>query len=182
MIVIGVAPGLKALTYSVLDIQRGLPAVVVDKDVLLGPRLPSRDDGPGFLKALVDLGKKAYVHHLIMEVVLERALVPLGHRSQKPRGLLVIGPACNPKEPPEHVAAVRVMLGALAAQFSVQADEVDEPRMQALLLPSPRESWFRVANRSLDMPLDTDDRKIVLAVAIGLAGSAIARREGREPL
>lgn len=178
MIVVGVAPGLKALTYSVLEIRANRPAVVIDKDVLLGPKLPGRDDEAGFLKALVDLGKKAYVHHLIMEVVLERALVPVGSRAVRPRGLVVIGPACNPKEPPEHVAAVRVMLRALVGKFSVPVGDVDEPQMQALLEPSPRESWLRVANRSIEEPLDTDDRKIVLAVAIALSGSVLAARAG----
>ncbi len=179
MIVIGVAPGLKALTYSVLEIRQNAPPTVLDKDVLLGPKLPGRDDEAGFLKALVGLSKKAYVHHLIMEVVLERALVPVGHRIQKPRGLLVIGPACNPKEPPEHVLAVRVMLRALAGQFTVPVEDVGEADMQQILEPSKRESWFSVANRTIDEPLDTDDRKIVLAVAISLTGGVLARQSGR---
>ncbi|HMG13070.1 MAG TPA: hypothetical protein VK571_07840 [Gemmatimonadaceae bacterium] len=179
MIVIGVAPGLKALTYSVLEIRPSVRPTVIDKDVLLGPKLPGRDDEMGFLKGLVELGKKAYVHHLIMEVVLERALVPVGHCIARPRGLLVIGPACNPKEPPEHVMAVRVMLRALAGQFGTPSEDMNEAQMQALLEPTPRESWFRVANRTIDEPLDTDDRKIVLAVAVSLAGGLRARREGR---
>lgn len=178
MIVIGVAPGLKALTYSVLEIRQSGPAVVLDKDTLLGPKLPGREDEAGFFKSLVDLSKKAYAHHLVMSVVLERALIPIGHRSVRPRGLVVIGPACNPKEPPEHVAAVSVMLQALASTFGARVDHVDEAQMQALLEPSPRESWLRVANRSIEEPLDTDDRKIVMAVAISLAGRVIAQRQG----
>jgi len=175
MIVIGVAPGLKALTYSVTEFRPNERPSVIDKDVLLGPKLPGRDDELGFLKGLVELGKKAYVHHLIMEVVLERALVPVGHRIARPRGLLVIGPACNPKEPTEHVMAVRVMLRALAGQFGAPAEDLTEPEMQEILEPSPRESWFRVANRTIDERLDTDDRKIVLAVAVSLAGGARAQ-------
>lgn len=167
MIVIGVAPGLKALTYSVLEFQPELPAVVVDKDVLLGPKLPGRDDEPGFLKGLVDIAKKAYVHHLILEVVFERALVPFG-RAPKPKAALAIGPPCNPREPPEHVAAVRVMLTHLAQRFSLPVTQIGEPRMQRTLSASPHESWIRVSNRRLDIPLDTKDPKLVLAVAVAL--------------
>ena len=169
MIIIGVAPGLKALTYSVLDIEPPLPAVVIDKDVLLGPKLPGRDDA-GFLKALVGISKKAYVHHLILEVIFERFLVPFG-RAPKPRAALAIGPACSSREPPEHVAAVRVMLTHLAHRFSLPVTSLDETQMQAALKPRKNESWFRVSNRLIDVPLDTKDPKLVLSVAVGLAGA-----------
>src|SRR5882724_10195824 len=147
MIVIGIAPGLKALTYAVLEFSPLVTDLseVLDKDVLLGPKLAGRDDEAGFLNGLVDLAKKAYVHHLILDVVLERALVPFG-RAAKPWGALAIGPPCNPKEPPEHVAAVRVMLSHLASRFQIPVAQVDESRMRAALLPAPRESWLRVAN------------------------------------
>jgi hypothetical protein len=167
MIVIGVAPGLKALTYSVLEFQPELPATCIDKDVLLGPKLPGKDDEPGFLKGLVDIAKKAYVHHLILEVVFERALVPFG-RAPKPRAALAIGPPCNPREPSQHVDAVRVMLSTLAHRFSLPVTGVSESQMQLALSASPHESWLRVSNRRLDLPLDTKDPKLVLAVAIGL--------------
>ena len=172
MIVIGVAPGLKSLTYSVTEIHGSRPAVVLDKDVLLGPRVQAAESGPGFIAALVDLGKKAYVHRLVLDVVFERALVPIG-RAARPGAILAIGPPCNPKEIPAHVHAVRVMLSSLAAQFAVPVLHLDEPKMQELLAPKPRESWFRVANARLNEPLDTDDRKIVLAVAIALAGDLL---------
>lgn len=179
MIVIGVAPGLKSLTYSVTETHGSKPTVVLDKDVLLGPRVPSAsENAPGFISALVDLGKKAYVHRLVLDVVFERALCPLG-RAARPSAILAIGPACNPKEIPEHVTAVRIMLSSLAAKFAVPVFQLDEPKMQALLEPKPRESWFRVANARLSERLDTDDRKIVLAVAIALAGELMYQREAR---
>ncbi len=174
MIVIGVAPGLKALTYAVLEFSRTGPPVVLDKDVLLGPKLPGRDDEAGFLKGLVELTKKAYVHHLILEVVFERVLVPFG-RAKKPWAALAIGPACNPKEPPEHVHAVSLMLTHLARRFQIPTTPVTESRMQEILLPAHRESWFRVCNRSIAEPLDTEDKKSVLAVAVALAGGVICR-------
>lgn len=175
MIVIGVAPGLKALTYSVIETQPGLPAVVVDKDVLLGPKLPGRSDEAGFLKGLVELTKKAYVHHLILEVIFERALEPFRRGEPRPRAALAIGPACNPKEPPEHVEAVRVVLAQLGSRFLLPVEKVEESQMRTLL-PFPNEkSWLRIANRMTDVPLDTKDPKLVLAVAVGLAGTVLFR-------
>jgi hypothetical protein len=175
MIVIGIAPGLKSLTYAVLEQDGTARPVIVDKDVLLGPKV--RENGPGILSTLVDLSKKAYVHHLVLEVVFERALVPFG-RSPKPAAVLALGPPCNPKEPPEHVQAVRIMLTALSRRFGIPAQSFSETEMQALLEASPRESWFRVANRHLftePEALDTDDRKIVLAVAVALCGGLTPR-------
>ncbi len=173
MIVIGVAPGLKALTYAVIETQPGLPAVVVDKDVLLGPKLPGRSDEVGFLKGLVELSKKAYVHHLILEVIFERALEPFGKGELRPRAALAIGPACNPKEPHEHVSAVRLVLTRLGSRFALPVDQVDEPQMKTLLSAQNEKSWLRTSNRLTDVPLDTKDPKLVLAVAIGLAGTVL---------
>ncbi len=173
MIVIGVAPGLKALTYAVLEFQPPLPAVVVDKDVMLGPKLPGRDDEAGFLKGLVDLAKKAYVHHLVLEVILERALEPFRKGEPRPRAVLAIGPACNPREPPEHVQAVRVMLTHLAARFTLPTLHIQEAQMQKMLQAKPSEGWIRVSNRYIDMPLDTKDPKLVLSVAVALTGGAL---------
>jgi hypothetical protein len=178
MIVIGVAPGLKALTYAVLEFPRvPAPAIVLDKDVLLGPKLPGRDDEAGFLKGLVELTKKAYVHHLILEVVFERVLVPFG-RAKKPWAALAIGPPCNPKEPPEHVRAVSVMVTHLARRFQIPTMPVTDHRMQQVLVPAHRESWLRVCDRFIAEPLDTEDKKSVLAVAIALTGGLVYRASG----
>jgi hypothetical protein len=162
MIVIGVAPGLKALSYSVIDLAPAIP-VIIDKDVLLGPRIK---------EGLVDLVKKAYVHYLILDVVFERELEPIG-RDPRPKAVLAIGPACNPKEPVEHVSAVRLMLTTLTNKFKVPVVQVDEPELKRALQPAPRESWLRVSNRLLSEPLDTDEHKIVMAVVVGLAGAAL---------
>lgn len=183
MIIIGVAPGLKALTYAILEFDRSTPPVLLDEDVLLGPKLPGRDDEAGFLKGLVELTKKAYVHHLILEVVFERVLVPFG-RAKKPWAALAIGPPSNPKEPPEHVAAVSLMLTHLARRFQIPTAPVTDLRMQQILLPAHRESWLRVCNRSISTstPLRTADKKRVLAVAIALTGGMICRDSWEAPL
>lgn len=167
MIVIGVVPGLKALSYSVINCAGPVPWVI-DKDVLLGPRIK---------EGVVDLVKKAYVHYLILDVIIERELETFG-KAPRPATVLAIGPPCNPKEPRERVHAVEVMLTTLAEKFGIPVVTVTEARLQQTLLPYPREAWLRVANRHLNEPLDTKDSKIVLAVAVGLAGG-IVQKSGR---
>lgn len=150
MIVLGIAPGLKSLAYSVLDISAGA-ATCLDHDVLLGGRIP-----------LAAFAKKAYVHALILDVVFER----------DPPALLAIGPPCNPKEPVEHLFAVAVMLKTLANKFRVNVLDVDARLLGEALTLSPRESLLRVVNRRLKTPLDSDDKRRVLATATALAGAA----------
>lgn len=154
MIVVGIAPGLKSTSYSVLDVSGGT-AVDVDKDVLTGGR---------FKAGLVDLGRKAWVHYLILSVVFER----------DPPALIAIGPPCNPKDPPEHIAAFRRVLQSqpLVQQIPfVRVVTTDE--IQKTLSPGPHESMTRAAGRRLSRPLDCDDRRIVLAVTIALTGASL---------
>ncbi len=155
MIVLGIAPGLKSLAYSVLDISKGY-ARCVDHDVLLGGRIKN-------LNSLAEFAKKAYVHALILDVVFER----------DPPIALAIGPACNPKDPELHLSAVTLMLKTLANKFGVQVLPVDAALMDQILTPSPRESLLRVVNRRLTAPLDSDDRRQVLATAVALVGSVV---------
>ncbi len=159
MIVVGVAPGLKSTAYSVLDVS-GSAAVDIDKDVLTGGRF----------KGIVDLGKKAYVHYLILSVVFER----------DPPALLVIGPPCNPKEQTDHLEAAVLMLKRLADQAKVDwVQVVTQEQIQEVLTPGPRESLARVVSRRMSRPFCCDDRPIVLAAAIALTGAAVhARAQG----
>lgn len=160
VVILGIAPGLKSIAYSVLSVTSGQDGKVttVDHDVLLGGRLNS----------LANLAKKAYVHALVLDVVFER----------DPPEVLAIGPACNPKEPLPHVWAVRVMLSELAHKFGVRVVDVDEALMTSTLDPSPRESLARCVNRRLGSPLDSDDRRLVMAVGVAMTGAIL---QGREP-
>lgn len=174
MIVIGVAPGLRALTYSVIGTSPdGDPPELLDQDVLLGPKL---DKGAaGAISALADLVKKAYSHHLVLEVVLERALVPIRRgfgMVSPPRqpAALIIGPPCNPKEPPEHVEAVSIMLQTIATRFALPAHRLGTAAIQKALAPSKNETWLRYCNRTLWAPLPTKDPKVILSVTAALAG------------
>lgn len=155
MIALGIAPGLKALAYSV--IRADSPPCPVDHDVLLGGRIKG---------SLADLPKKAHVHALVLEVVLER----------DPPDVIAIGPACNVKEPLEHVQAAIAMLSQLADRVGVQILLVSEERLQQTLC-MPKESLQRAVNRLLgqETPLDTDDPRLVRAVATSLTGYFLRR-------
>ncbi len=156
MIVIGVAPGLKSLAYSVLDFSGSKPTAI-DQDTLFGPRV-----GQG----LVNLAKKAYAHRLILDVVFER----------DPPTALAIGPAWNPKEPPEYVDAVGIMLEALAQASRVQVMKLSQLQIDALLVPiAPRESLLRIVNRHLSNPLSVGDRKLSLALGIALTAGLLLK-------
>lgn len=148
MIVLGVSPGLRALAYSVM--RAGDPPRSIDHDVLLGGRVSET----------TDLAKKAHVHALVLEVVLER----------DPPQIIALGPPCNAKEPKEHVDAAVAMIRQLAARTSARALVFGEAHLVAALC-LPRESLPRAVNRLLGptQPIDTDDRRLVRAVAASLA-------------
>jgi Holliday junction resolvasome RuvABC endonuclease subunit len=148
--VLGIAPGLKSLAYSVMSVE-GSVLTPVDHDILLG----------GYLKkSVAALAKKAYAHTLILDVVFER----------NPPTVLAIGPACNPGEPVEHLDAVRTMLSLISSRFGVRATVFDDESMQAALGLKPKETLGRAVTRVLGAPLDSADRRLVLAAGIALAG------------
>jgi hypothetical protein len=155
-IVLGIAPGLKSLAYSVMS-TLGTSLTQIDHDILLGGHLK---------KSLADLAKKAYAHALILDVVFER----------NPPAVLTIGPACNSGEPPEHLWAVRTMLAAVAGNFGVRIAELSEEQMGEALGLGPKETLGRAVNRSLGGPTDSSDRRLVLADAIAVAGSKLLQR------
>lgn len=155
-IVLGIAPGLKSLAYSVMS-SAGTSLSPIDHDILLGGHLK---------KSLADLSKKAYAHALILDVVFER----------NPPAVLAIGPACNAGEPPEHLWAVRTMLEALAGNFGVRIASLDESRMQEALNQGPKETLGRAVNRAVGAPSDSSDRRLVLADGIAVAAARLLQR------
>lgn len=156
-IVLGVTPGIRALSYVVLDVSGALP-VSIDHDVLTGGRIK---------ETLADLAKKAYVHGLILSVVLER----------DPPLMLAIGPACNPKDPPEHVLAARAVLTALAMRFRVQVVDVSEEDVHRALAPEAGVSLSRIVHRHLSGMIGSNDRRVAMAAAVALT----ARKHLRLP-
>lgn len=150
-IVLGVTPGIRALSYVVLDFSGSMP-VSVDHDILTGGRLKE--------KSLADLGKKAYVHGLILSVVLER----------DPPLALAIGPACNKKDPPEHVLAARAMLLMLAGRLGIRVVDVSEGDISRALDPKPGVSLSRVVHEHISGLVGSYDRRVVMAAAVALTG------------
>jgi hypothetical protein len=164
-IVLGVTPGIKSLAYVVLDASGERPTSL-DHDVLTGGRL-KKDS------SLAELGKKAYVHGLILSVILER----------DPPLMVALGPACNPKDPPEHQTVARMVILGLAKRFGVTVVDVSDLDVQQDLSPEPGVSLARVVHKRLLGALGSNDRRIVLAAAVGLVGcSAMVRqRPGSTP-
>ena len=154
MIVLGVAPGLGELAYSVLAYHAGATqADPVDSDVLHAGR------GPLPTSAFQVL-RRTHVHHMILGVVCER-WTP---------ALVVLGPAVRPKEPPEHVDSVRQLIRIIAVSLSVPV--VDLPDKDAMLsaLGAEARSWRNHVADGLRSPMGSQDRRIVLATATGIAG------------
>ena len=156
IIVLGIAPGLKALSYSVMSLASGA-LTPIDHDIVLGGHLK---------KSLAELSKKAYAHALILDVVFER----------NPPAMLAIGPPCVAGEPTEHLWAVRTMLSALAGKCTVRIVDLDEPGLHVALGLKPREPLARAVTRLLGGPSDSSDRRLVLADAIAIAGSRILQQ------
>jgi hypothetical protein len=156
IIVLGIAPGLKSLAYSVMS-SAGASLTPIDHDILLGGHLK---------KSLADLSKKAYAHALILDVVFER----------NPPAVLAIGPPCNLVEPPEHLWAVRTMLAAVAGNFGVRIADLNESSMHTALDLRPKETLGRAVTRAVGSPSDSSDRRLVLADAIAVAGSRLLQQ------
>lgn len=155
-IVLGIAPGLRSLAYSVMSVE-GSTLTPVDHDILLGGH---------FKKSIATLAKKAYAHALILDVVFER----------NPPTVLAIGPACNAGEPLDHLDAVRTMLSLISGQFGVRVTSIDEPLMHSALGLGAKETLGRAVTRTLGGPLDSSDRRLVLAVGIALAGARLLQQ------
>jgi hypothetical protein len=166
VIVIGIAPGLKSIAYSVLDVSGPL-ARTIDADVLLGGRIqsPPSGDPMGALAYVANLARKANVHRLVLSVVFER----------DPPLVVGLGPPCNPKEPRDRVEAVELVVRALAATASIPVRRVSEPDIPQTLMIGARESLFRLVNRHLEHPIEVEDRRLVLATGIALTAASLWR-------
>lgn len=149
---IGVAPGLNALAYSVLELAPGSRPRSVDHDVLHArPLSPESFTNPY---------KRGRIHQMVLGVVAERY----------PPSLLVIGPVLDPREEPAHVQASRDVLAKMAEHFRMALVSLDTRDAITAVLQSEGKSLGRAVNQLLDEPLDSRDRRIVLATAAGLAG------------
>lgn len=148
--VIGVAPGLNALAYAV--IEAGDATLCVDHDVLHARPLS--------VESIRNPYKRSRIHQMVLGVVAERY----------PPALLVVGPVADPKEEPDHVQASRDVLAAMAVHFRVPIETIDSREAVLAAHGTGIRSMGRSVNRCLDEPLDSRDRRIVLAAAAALSG------------
>lgn len=149
MIALGIVPGLASMGYCVVDVS--LPIVnPLDCDVLLGSKLKN---------STATLLKKAAVHRLVLDIVLERT----------PPAILALGPPLNTKEPPEHIEAVRYMLRMVARTINIPVVEMD---MQLICqtLGLDERSLARKVRKQLQHPLGSRDRRLLIATAVAIAG------------
>lgn len=151
--VLGVSPGLSALSYCVVGSTPSVKARHVDYDVLHARAL-SRE-------AKQSPSKRARVHQLVLGVVLER----------DPPDIIAIGPVHDRFEELAHVEAARDMLTQIA--LTAGARVVDFPRRQQLVYrlgDRAGRALGHAVNDHLVAPLGAGDRRIVLAAATALAG------------
>ncbi len=156
MIALGVAPGLSSLSYAVLEQHDGhRHPVLLDADVLHG--------GKGLTAAQSwDILKRSRVHHLMLDVICDR-YVP---------AVVATGPPLNLDEPPEHVVAVRLLVGALARGLGVTVVELGAyPELFRLLRTSARGLAGTVREEVPNFGA-VRDKRLVLATGIALAGLA----------
>jgi hypothetical protein len=154
VIVLGIAPGVQALAYSVVAFN-GVPlGHPIDCDVLHGGRAPQS-------QSTFALAKRCRVHHLVLGVVLDR----------NPPGVIAVGPPVTPKEPPEYVAAIRLMIGALAAGFNVPVVDVPDRRQLMEAIAEGERSLWGAVKKNLSVPLGSRDQRILLATGTAVAGA-----------
>lgn len=156
MLVLGVAPGLDALAYSVVWWQDGGQVVTVDADVLRCRPLS--------LESKLNPNKRARVHQLLISVVTERF----------PPTQIVIGPQLDPREPELHVQATLMMLRAVAAAASVPVARIESEGELFERLGARPPRLGPAVQRRLTSPLGTRDRRIVLATATAVASHGSA--------
>ena len=156
MIVLGISPGLRALSYCVLAYHQGATlADPIAADVLHGGK--SR---PG---VVFNLAAHARVHHMILAVVCER----------NPPMLVALGPACDPSEPQEHVDAVKTLIYILAVTAGATIVDVSDRKALRAALGVPTDRGIRPAVcAGIRGRVQTRDRRILLATATALAGAS----------
>ena len=147
MRIIGVAPGLSALAYSVIVVDMNR-AVVVDADVLHARPLSSE----------VSLQKRRRVHQLVLGVVFERHM-PL---------VLSIGPPVDPLESPASVQAVEELLSTIAQFAQIRVVRYADKQAVVTALAADRTKQIGRAVSSFIRTLPSRDRRVVLATAAAL--------------
>jgi hypothetical protein len=149
VIALGIAPGIASLAYSVIAYEDDSEVgEALDSDVLKA--------GRGLNVATAwEAAKRCRAHHLILDVVCDR-YVP---------AVVGVGPPADAREPPDNVAAVRLLLATVSGALRVplvHAKDICE--LLAGLKADPR-TLVKVVRREVPNLTGYRDRRIVLATA-----------------
>lgn len=155
MIALGIAPGLRALGYAVLQANGAPRAELLDSDVLHAGRGIT-------VQNAIDVARRVHAHRLVLDVVLAR----------NPPGIVVLAPQADLAEPPEHIALVRLGLMALGQAFQVRILDLHNPAdlYEALGIESSK-GIAPTLRASVRGPTAVPrDRRVLLATAAAVAG------------
>lgn len=154
MIVLGVAPGLRSLAYSVVGFYKpGERGDLIDADVLRGNRTES--DAPW--AKLLDRGRP---HRLIMSVVFER----------HPPAILSLGPPYSKKEPQLHVESVATLMEVMAKAFKVPTCRFPDKRSLLSVFPI-KEPLRNMVLRYVGAECLSGSTALLVATAVAAAGA-----------
>ena len=151
MLVLGIAPGLDALAYSVVWWKDDGDVIAVDTDILRCRPLS--------LEGKRNPEKRSRVHMLVLSVVAERF----------PPTQICIGPVIDPREPELHVQAALLMIRAVAAAGGVPVIRIETEADLFRRLDARPPRLGPAVQRRLTAPIGTRDRRIVLATAAAVA-------------
>lgn len=152
MIILGIAPGLGALAYSVLEANGHRELLPLDSDVLhAGRRLDAA--------TAWEIAKRCRAHHLLLDVILRR----------HPPAILALGPRLDRREPDEHVAAVRLLIHALGTGLNVPLYDYAERSDLLEALGANGRGLSGLVRAQLGDGISSKDRRIVLASGAALA-------------
>lgn len=165
MIVLGIAPGIRTLAWSVLDFpDRTLRADCLDCDV-------EHHGARGFsIVTFEDMLSRARVHWLILTVLLGR------HDG----AVMVIGPQADSKEPVEHAEAARCLLRSLCLgvgvpllEFTDRDEVLDVLGVSHRQITAVAEAVVGKRKRDGKVELPTRSRAIVATFVLGAAGARV---------
>jgi len=168
-VVLGVAPGLNAVGYCVIDVDTDGMSHCLDYDVLMGNRAAQLERAGADLSLanLAQLVLRFRVHAKIIGVLFERHYP----------AVLAIGPAALTKEPPEHIRASRSALVGMATLFGVRVIDVTQADMKTAF-PTEKKLHSIVLDH-LATPIESRDRRVLRAAGSALAAAQQVRAESR---
>jgi len=155
VIILAIAPGIRTLSYVVLDIQHDvLCGCVLDSDVLHHTVRGFRFD------TLADQIARVRVHWLVLSIWLERAR----------DAIVVVGPPADPKEDPNYVEACRRALRTATVAMAVPLLEYSsELDVQGEVGLKSRRLFERVRRI---VPLVKPPRSVMVAAVAGVVGAS----------